>query len=90
MKKSLESVIVDGHVVEIEARRGDGGILFVATCGELRREGFMTMHPNSARTKEQHAIDVQKFAYKLAAEAAGHLQNEKLLDDFFEEENGQE
>jgi hypothetical protein len=81
--KKLEPITIDGHIVEIEAHRKEGGILFAAICGDVRREGFMTMHPNSSRTMQQHQADVKLHVEKLAQEAAGHHQNESLLNDFF-------
>jgi hypothetical protein len=85
--KKLDSVAIDGHVVEIEAHRNEGGILFVATCEGIRRESFMNMHIDSVSSKEQHAINVKEHVERLAKEAAGHHQNEQLLDDFFAKED---
>jgi len=90
--KKLETVVVNGHTVEIEAHREPpsdkyphGGIRFVAKCGEITRESFMTLHTDSPSTPEQHAINIQEQAQRLAAETAGHHQNQKLLDAFFAE-----
>lgn len=83
MRKHLKHVQHGEHKIEIEIERQQHGVVIFAKCGCVTRPGSLTMHPKMGRTPQEHLRDVHALADKLAIEAAGHAQNQKLLDDMF-------
>jgi hypothetical protein len=71
--------------VTIEERK-DGSLLFVATCGETKREHVMAPAPNHEYSEEQFLEDIETAKLAVATEAAGHEHQRLLRAKFFAED----
>jgi hypothetical protein len=86
MKTFKDVKISDAYSADVDVtERKDGSILFVATCGETRREHVMAPQPNHEYSEEQFLKDIDEAKMNVAKEVAGHEHQRLLRSKFFSE-----